>query len=116
MKRDSTIYNFEDHVNLGKGALVLAVIERYAKDNQVKTIQELSQKFPESLKTGSNSLPLLTSQIATEKLKRRYHKDPIKLEGGGDVFVCNQWGIGNIKPFIEHCRKVHGYKIEERLK
>jgi hypothetical protein len=30
----------------------------------------------------------------------------------GAFVVSSQWGIGNIKPFIEYAKKM-GYKIEE---
>jgi len=45
--------------------------------------------------------------------KRYFIDDAINLNNGQIIVVCSQWGIGNIKKFINKANEL-GYKISDK--
>ena len=99
---------------LGKGRLVYEVIKDYIANNPGITFNDLKQKFPDSLRTQTNKkvknhVVALEKEVESTDRYARYFKEAIPCIDG-DVIVSSQWGIGNIKNFIEHAR-ILGYSI-----
>lgn len=111
-KRDTTRYMFEGNVYL-KNRLVLAVVQKYVKENPSVARAELKQIFSKSLQ-GSIGV-VENVEIATSRHDcdvRFFTKDNeiIRLNDG-DMYVCNQWGVLNIPNFIKMAGQI-GYNIE----
>ena len=111
-KRDTTRYMFEGNVYL-KNRLVLAVVQKYVKENPSVARAELKQIFSKSLQ-GSIGV-VENVEIATSRHDcdvRFFTKDNeiIRLNDG-DMYVCNQWGVLNIPNFIKIAGQI-GYNIE----
>ena len=115
--RDMTKYKIEgiDGPALGKGKMVLAVVKKYCSDHPDITYEELKEKFP------AEQFPQSFGMIVTEE-ERRDKNRPIKryFDGEGDVitlkgnirvFVCSNWGKGNIEPFIKWVETKLDFKI-----
>jgi len=99
---------------LGKGRLVYEVIKDYIANNPGITFNDLKLKFPDSLRTQTNKkvknhVVALEKEVEPTDRYARYFKEAIPCIDG-DVIVSSQWGIGNIKNFIEHAR-ILGYSI-----
>ena len=54
--------------------------------------------------------------IGPDSHRRYFIDDPIKLISSEKVLVCTEWGIGNIKPFIDYVRNTLRYDIKEYTK
>ena len=111
-KRDTTRYMFEGNVYL-KNRLVLAVVQKYVKENPSVARAELKQIFSKSLQ-GSIGV-VENVEIATLRHDcdvRFFTKDNeiVRLHDG-DMYVCNQWGVLNIPNFIKAAEQL-GYNIE----
>lgn len=102
--KDYTKYNFNGQ-KFGKSKLVLAVIKDYVEKNPTITFSQLKVKFPNTLQ-GSESFT--TEMKAKNKPdKRNFIKPEEIIElADGPIAVSNQWGIANINPFIEHCKRM----------
>ena len=109
---------------LGKGRLVLAVIQEYVRKNPNVTYEELLKVFPASLrgvKRSSSYWGCLNLLKDARELyedtgyKRHFMKesDIIRLSDGNEVVVSSQWGIGNINEFIKAANML-GFKIKTR--
>ena len=111
-KRDTTRYMFEGVVYL-KNRLVLAVVQKYVKENSNVTRMELKQVFS---KTLQGSIGVVENvEIATLRNDcgvRFFTKDNEIIQlNDGDMYVCNQWGVLNIPNFIKAAEQL-GYNIE----
>ena len=105
-KKDTTKYSFKEHKNLGKGRLVLEVVRDHAKNNPDISFDELAKVFPPELR------PVYGVFAKVNQIEEKHHvryfmkdKDTIALLDS-KVAVCNQWGISNIDPFLETCKKL----------
>ena len=111
-KRDTTRYMFEGNVYL-KNRLVLAVVQKYVKENPSVASAELKQIFSKSLQ-GSIGV-VENVEIATLRHDfdvRFFTKDNEMIRlNDGDMYVCNQWGVLNIPNFIKAAEQL-GYEIE----
>jgi hypothetical protein len=111
-KRDTTRYLFEGNIYL-KNRLVLAVVTSYVKKNPTVTRQRLKQVFDRSLQ-GSIGV-VEDKEIATMRMDYDVRffarEDEVLHLDDGDMFVCTQWGIGNIPSFIRRATQL-GFLIE----
>lgn len=112
--KDFSKYKFDGN-EFGKGRLVLAVIQKYCKDNPVYDIDTLQQIFPRELQ-GVHNVVLGVLEIENKPyLKGRYfikENEIITLNNGFKLAVCTGWGVDNIDNFIS-CAKSLGYVIEK---
>ena len=111
-KRDTTRYLFDGYIYL-KNRLVLAIVKAYVAENGSITRQQLKQVFDKSLQ-GSIGV---VENVELAKLRSDYQvrffakPDEIIHLSDGDMFVCTQWGIGNIPNFIKRAEQL-GFEIE----
>ena len=103
--KDYTKYIFNGQ-KFGKNRLVLAVIRDYVEKNPTVTCSELRTKFPHSLQGRET---FTTETEAKQKPDRRNFIEPDELITLTDetIAVSTQWGLANINPFIDHCRKMN---------
>lgn len=108
--RDTTQYEFLGQV-YNKRNLVLAVVTQYIHDHPQVTLDELRQVFPDFLHSSFGVVAPIEKAI--EKGQKRYFLDESQILRTGDnqtVAVCNQWGIGNIGPFLDIAKQL-GHQI-----
>lgn len=109
--RDKTRYMFENKI-LPKNRFVLAVIEKFVKDNN-PTFEELSQVFDKSLQGSLNVVETIENAEKIKDCKKRYFMlSPISLKDGNTAVVCTQWGIFNIVKFEKVATKL-GYHFDK---
>ncbi|WP_426092369.1 type I restriction enzyme HsdR N-terminal domain-containing protein [Flavobacterium sp. DSR3-2] len=103
--KDYTKYFFKGQT-LGKNRLVLAVIKNYIDKNPNTTFSQLKSRFPDSLQ-GQETFT--TENAAKLKKSRRNFIKSNELIPLADetIAVSTQWGVFNIKIFIEHCRQMN---------
>lgn len=109
--RDKTKYMFEGKV-YPKNRLVLAIVKRYAKENEV-TFDDLGKIFDKSLQGSLGVIELYKNAAkVSDGAKRFFMKDDdiIRLKDE-DVVVCTQWGIFNIVKFVKRAQAL-GFDIE----
>ena len=105
-KKDTTKYNFKENKNLGKGKLVLAVIKDYVKNNPGISFEELLIVFPPKFH-ATYAIVAKAEEIKEKARVRYFMKDADRIVlSDATVVVCNQWGITNISPFLEVCKKL----------
>jgi ribosomal protein S8 len=100
--RDYTKYIF-DGQKFGKSRLVLAVIKDYVTKQPGISFNELQSEFPDKIQGRE----IFTTEIkAISKPDRRNFIQPDELIKLVDctIAVSTQWGIVNIRKFIEHCK------------
>ena len=112
-QRDKTRYMFNGNVYL-KNRLVLAIVKDYVSNNPTITSGELKMIFDKSLQ---GSIGVVENEIIAKQRKdyqvRFFSKDDEVIQlTDGNMFVCSQWGILNIKNFIKRTEQM-GYKIEQ---
>lgn len=111
-KRDTTRYLYEGYI-YSKNRLVLAIVKAYVAKNNSITRQQLKQVFDKSLQ-GSIGV---VENVEIAKLRPDYQvrffakPDEIVRVSDGEMFVCTQWGIGNILNFIKRAEQL-GFEIE----
>ena len=108
--RDTTQYEFLGQV-YNKRNLVLAVVTHYLQEHPQASLAELKQVFPDSLHRAFGVVA--PKAKALEKGQKRYFLSESQVLQTGDgqtVAVCNQWGIGNIGPFLDIAKQL-GYDI-----
>ena len=112
-KKDNTKYEYNGKTGLGKGKLVLEVINKYCVDHKGITFEELNKAFPHTLvNNGKRGLVELDCNVSDKDKgliggpKRYFTDEPIILENGEVVLVNNQWTVFNIEKFIEYCKNV----------
>jgi len=110
---DYSKYIFEGRV-YGKNRLVLAAVQAYVRDNPSVSYSGLKAVFYDKLQgsTGVVFTPDEAKQKSQDPEKRYFTKNPIFLCDGTIVWICSQWGIGNIGNFIKKARSL-GYKIDK---
>ena len=113
--RDYSKFKFNGNI-YNKGRLVNAVIKKVVEDNPVITFSELKQKFPDRVQGSMGVFDL--KEKAEEIYERtnyiRYYIKPdevIQLADSALISTSTQWGLENIKVFIEQAKKV-GYNVE----
>lgn len=105
-KKDTTKYNFKENKNLGKGRLVLAVVKDYVENNPDISFEKLLLVFPSELRSVYGVFAK-TEEIEEKHQVRYFMKDADRIAlSDSTIVVCNQWGIGNIEPFLEVCKKL----------
>ncbi len=122
-ERDITKYNFNGKTNLAKNKLVLEIVKKYIEDNKNITYAELKVKFPDKLqgsigviKSEEDLIEWEKDKKKTNKKEKRFHSyEPILLNNGLKIFVCSEWGIGNINNFIEYVKNILNYEIETNI-
>ena len=112
-QRDKKRYMFNGNVYL-KNRLVLAIVKDYVSNNPTITSGELKMIFDKSLQ---GSIGVVENEIIAKQRKdyqvRFFSKDDEVIQlTDGNMFVCSQWGILNIKNFIKRTEQM-GYKIEQ---
>lgn len=108
--RDKTQYEFQGQV-YNKRNLVLAIVTQYLQEYPQTTLDELKQVFPDALHSSFGVVASMEKALA--KGKKRYFLDASQVLRTGDnqtIAVCNQWGIGNIGPFLDIARQL-SYEI-----
>ena len=102
--KDYTKYIFNGQ-KYGKNRLVLAVIKDFVENNPTVNYSQLKAKFPDSLQSRET---FTTETKAKQKSDRRNFIQPDELIILVDetIAISTQWGIANIKSFIEHCSKM----------
>jgi len=116
MANDNTKYSF-DGSTYGKRKLVLAVVSKYVHDN-LPTYKELITDFPSTLQ-GSLGVIIGAEELEDKKKKsndsvERYFEndaDALITSDNIKVFICSQWGTGNINKFISKAKGL-GYDIK----
>lgn len=109
---DYSRYLFEGQ-SLGKSRLVLAVVQAYVRDNPLVTISNLKAVFYDRIQGSSGVIatPNEARMRRNDPEKRYFTNNPILLKDG-TVWVCTQWGIGNIDNFIKRANSL-GYEIRK---
>ncbi len=103
--KDYTKYVFNGQ-KYQKNRLVLAVIKDYVGKKPTVTYNSLKSLFPDHLQGRET---FTTETEAKQKKDRRNFIDSSELITLSDstIAVSTQWGLSNIKPFIEHCKKMN---------
>ena len=93
---------------------LLAIVTHYLQTHPDTTFEELRQIFPDTIHGSYGVVALLEKAEAKGGSKRYFLNEEQLLETGeGKVIaVCNQWGIGNIRPILE-IAKSQGCQIDE---
>lgn len=107
MPKDNTQYLFNNEA-YGKNRLVLAVVKAYLQQNNA-TLKELRDAFPKKLQ-GSFGVFYTEQEYNTRKQKSNDQKERfftkneerLSTDDGEQIFVCTEWGKGNIELFVEH--------------
>lgn len=116
--RDTTKYRFSGSAGaVGKGKLVLDVIDAYVLLHPETTYEQLEAVFPPELQ---GSMGVFTTEDEASSIyertghKRHYiHPDDLIQLKDEVIAVSNQWGIGNINAFIEAAARAGFDRIEE---
>ena len=113
LKKDGTVYEFNDS-QYGKGRLVLAVVKEHLQKTKNVSFDVLKKAFPDELQPRFGVIAKLADAKALSKAYNRYYlnaEDVLKTNDGTQFAICNQWGIGNIDPFLTQVKTL-GYKIK----
>jgi hypothetical protein len=113
-KRDKAQYSFEGK-SYGKSRLVHAVIADYVAKHGNTTHDKLKEIFPDRLQGKHVFVKKQYADEIHEKSgsKRHFIKDnEVILLSDSPIAVSNQWGIQNIKQFVDHCRDVLNINIQ----
>ena len=116
--RDTSKYVFNGN-EYNKGRLVLAVMQEYVSQHTEITYSELQNKFPTSLQ-GSSYGVFSSIEKANEIIERsptgraRHFVKPDELIelSSVTIAVCSQWGIDNIRRFIDQAKSL-GFEISK---
>lgn len=115
-KRDFSKFKFKGGV-YNKGRLVNKVLKTFVELNPNITYAELERLIPQSLQGSIGVFD--TSENALEVYERTGHKRhyirPEELIALSDstIATSNQWGLGNIIPFVDHMYQLNSvYEIE----
>ncbi|MCL2523283.1 MAG: hypothetical protein FWF20_09105 [Betaproteobacteria bacterium] len=112
-RRDTTRYLFKGHL-YGKGRLVLAVVQEYAKEHPGISADELVLTFDRRLQ-GSLGVVRKLEEVKSSypDYQRRFFTSPGEVvhTTSGDCVVCSQWGAGNINNFVHRATNL-GFAID----
>lgn len=103
--KDYTKYFFNGN-KYGKNRLVLAVVKDYVNNNPTITYEELQVVFPNSLQ----GIETFTTETEAKQKKDRRNfikKNELITLSNATIAVSTQWGIVNIEPFINHCKRMN---------
>ena len=110
--KDTTKYRFEGKI-YGKGQLVLAVVTSYVKAHPNITYDGLKNAFPKPPSGRKHEVFESVEQIKMDKATSNDRRDRYFLEddkllpiADDTIAVSNQWGIGNINPFLDNAREL----------
>jgi 5-methylcytosine-specific restriction protein B len=113
--KDNSKYLFNGE-RYGKGRLVLAVVSAYINKHQ-PTIKKLRETFSKDLQ-GSIGVFYTEKELndrsesSNDKKVRFFTNDEDRLSTDGEqIFICTEWGKGNIELFVEHAIKL-GFDIK----
>lgn len=115
-QRDMTRYRFNGVV-YNKKNLVFAVIKEWIRRCSPPSYNELLNAFPQDLHVGG----LFADESHAKEIYERYKiprhffkEDELIqfLDSDPKYAISNQWGKGNLEPFIEHAKKLE-FTIEE---
>lgn len=113
--KDYTRYLF-DNDEYNKRKLVLAIIKKWIAENSPQSFDELVSVFPQNLHRGDLFMPeSVAKMICKRQSIDRYFinaDEIIHFSDRSSYAVSNQWGKGNIEPFIIHSKNL-GFEIEE---
>ena len=111
-KRDTTRYLFDGYIYL-KNRLVLAVVKAYVEHFNTIKRQELKQAFDKSLQGSIGVVENVETAMLRSDYQVRFFTKPDEVIHlcDGDMYVCTQWGIGNILNFIKRAEQL-GFKID----
>jgi len=110
--RDNRKFKF-DGQEYGKGPLVRAIVESYAKKNPKTTIALLKKVFPDELLHRYGIFQEIKDAKKLSGNRDRYFMKPeqlIKVKDGA-VAVCNQFTAENIQPFLK-VAKEQGFTVK----
>jgi len=114
MARDTTKYNFNGKYDLNKRDLAKEIIEKYIYDNPSVDYEKLKNIFNYKglgyKKTILNKEDYLSWKKDKKDTQKRYF--PPILLGNQEIYIKNQWGVGNIYSLIELVREKFQYDIE----
>ena len=112
-RRDTTRYLFDGYV-YSKNRLVLAVVKSYVAQHKSIDRQQLKLIFGKQLQGSIGVVENVEiAPIGRLDYNVRFFTRPEEIIhlSDGDMYVCTQWGIGNIDNFIKHAKEL-GFKIE----
>ncbi len=108
--KDYTKYLFNKTV-YSKNRLVLSVVNSYVEEHPNVSFAELKKVFPDDLQ--GHSYGVFTSledaeKVSTDSGYKRHFIEPDEIIQLSDekIAVCNQWGKGNIKKFLEKAKQL----------
>lgn len=111
--RDNTHYLFNGRI-YGKNRLVLAVVKEYVSTHPSVTVKQLQQVFDKSLQ-GSLGVVMECNEAKLRSFDyqtRFFVKDDEIIHlTDGDMYVCTQWGIGNLPNFLHRAKEL-GFEIK----
>jgi hypothetical protein len=114
--KDNSKYSIDGDGAHCKRQLPFEVINKYISNNNGVSDEELRELFPDKLQ-GAWGVIKTEEEIKRDKRKyprKRYLNKPIE-HNGSKLWICGEWGIGNINNFIDHVNKTEniGIKIEK---
>lgn len=113
-KKDTSRYIFKGKI-YGKRKLVLAVVSDYVFSHPTITKKGLKNVFDKSLQGSIGVVEdVEVAQHKSLDYYRRFFVDDsdVLILTDGKMYVCTQWGIDNIKNFIDVAMKL-GYEIKK---
>ena len=102
--RDSTKYSFDGQTGLGKGRLALAVVRFYVANETPENVNEVKNIFPDSIVRPYGVIKLREEAEEISLKRRRFfvnETDVIRLVGGEEICVTNQWTSKSISTLIQ---------------
>ena len=111
-QRDKTKYLFGGNI-YHKNKLVLAVVKKYIEQHPDLTCGELKAAFNKSLQGSIGVVEYETIAKRRKDYAVRFFSDEEEILhlADGNMFVCTQWGIGNIPNFIKRAEQL-GFEIQ----
>lgn len=113
--KDRTKYLFNGE-ELNKRKFVLAVIQKWVSDNHPQNLSELLKAFPQSLGNGRLFIQEEEAQDIYKRQGISRHflrgEEILRFSESTNYAISNQWGIGNISPFLNRAKEL-GYEFEE---
>lgn len=115
-EKDTTRYLL-DGQRYKKSRLILAAVNKFVSEHRGVSAEELEKAFPSrefkivtfKCVTRSDSIP--EKYKDKDKVARYFVDDPIRLEDGTEMMVCNQWNATMTELFVAYVNKNYGYGI-----
>lgn len=96
--RTKLMFNGKAH---GKARVVQAIVEKFVEDHPKVTLDELQEKFPQSIHSMGLLQPLSKAKRLSKGHRRFYIDKPIVLNDGKEIAVCSEFGSNNIGKFLD---------------